>query len=102
MSPEEQLDRYRQVMGLTLKMRELADAEKWDQFMQAEADRRTVLASLEQEKIGNNEELRTIVRNILDLDREIVQKVQLWMDELRSILTQMSTVQRLNKAYLKR
>ncbi len=102
MSPEEQLDRYRQVMGLTLKMRELADAEKWDRFMQAEADRRTVLASLEQEKIGNNEELRGIVQNILDQDREIVQKVQVWMDELRSILTQMSTVQRLNKAYLKR
>lgn len=102
MSPEELLLRYRQVMDLTLKMRELADSEKWDQFIQVEADRRAVLASVENEKIGSNDELRRIVQAVLDQDREITQKVQVWMDELRSILTQMSTVQRLNNAYQKR
>ncbi len=83
-------------------MKALAETEKWDQFMQTEAARREVLASVEQEKIGKDEVLREIVQEILDLDREITQKVQVWMDELRSILSQMSTVERLNKAYQKR
>jgi hypothetical protein len=88
-----------QALGLTYGMLENAEANEWQTVIALEARRRQMLEQAFATREPLNEELALRVREILDLDKGLLEVSTRLRDQLGGELNQMNKANRASQAY---
>lgn len=108
MTQEQIVEAYRRALALTEEMFDAAHAGDWDRLVATERDRDRLVEAIRERdadppKSGElRQRIRDLIEQILARDEEIRSLTQDWMHELREILANTETAQRLNKTYSQR
>lgn len=98
-------DIYPQLLGLSQQMLDLASAEKWDELINTEVRYISLVEKLahhiEHHLISHRaqEQMRPVLRHILDNETQVKHLLQLRMQELSQQIAESSQVKLVNSAY---
>lgn len=96
---------YQQLLVLSQSMLRLASEEKWDELIEMEVDYVSAVEVLAQStrvapmSAQTQDQLRPVLRHILDNEAEVKSLLQSRMTELSSLIGQATRQQSVNKAY---
>lgn len=92
---------YRRLIELTVRMRDEARADAWDELEAIDAARAGLWASLMQSGVSANPggERRALAAELLELEREIKTLVESRMGEIKGLLRAASVQKKVDRAY---
>lgn len=83
---------YSAILDLTVHMQRAANAQDWDELIRIEAERRSALAAttsqtaIPRAAAVSAQEARAAIADIERIDREIIEQVEAWRDDVAVLL----------------
>jgi flagellar protein FliT len=99
------VQRYEAVAQLARKMLEAAQQGQWDELVELEQQRGTVVSELMADAAQSTipaevaDQVAELIKTILDMDAESSSLAQAWQDELKALLGSMGAERKISQAY---